>query len=119
MESDMAKGPLSPEAMRILKKQRKRFLKRFGREPGPSDPVFWDDDVPGDTPAAIDPEKHRNQVLEAMEAAGTPPDVAYAYAKTGYLIVAGKEANFTPEARAEWKAAILVDRRQEEAGKLS
>jgi hypothetical protein len=109
----MRKVKLPPEAMRILKKQRKRFIKRFGREPGPNDPIFWDEDVPGDTPAAIDPEKHRNQVLEAMEAAGAPPDVAYAYAKTGYLIVAGKEGNFTPEARADWNAAIDEYRRLE------
>src|SRR6516164_7078568 len=31
-----------PDVEKILRQQRKRFAKKFGREPAPSDPIFFD-----------------------------------------------------------------------------
>jgi hypothetical protein len=39
---------LSPQIMEALKTQRKAFRKKFGRDPGPGDPMFFDPDE--DTP---------------------------------------------------------------------
>lgn len=103
----------------ILRQQRRAFRRKFGREPGPTDPVFFDPDAPGDTPQELDPNKMRADVLEAMAKAGTPPEIAYAFAKTGYFVVDGLQDRFTPEALAEWNAAIAEYRRLEADGKLS
>ena len=41
---------MDPELARAMKNQLRAFKKKFGREPGPNDPVFFDPDV--DTPQA-------------------------------------------------------------------
>ena len=109
--------PPSPD--RILRNQRKAFVKRFGREPGPDDPVFFDPDALGDVPQPISSEAMRNDVLKAMIAAGIAPAIGYAHAKTGYLVVKGFEDRFTPEALAEWQAAIEEYRQLEAKGHTS
>jgi hypothetical protein len=37
--------PLSDEMMKILEQQREKFRQKFGRDPGPEDPVFFDPSV--------------------------------------------------------------------------
>ena len=58
----------------------------------------------------------RNDVLKAMTAAGIAPEIGYAHAKIGYLVVEGFEDRFTPQALAEWHAAIEEYRRLEAKG---
>jgi hypothetical protein len=48
----------------------------------------------------------RAETFEAMNKAGVPPQIAYAYAKTGLLLMEEHQGNYPPEAVAEWKAAI-------------
>jgi hypothetical protein len=55
---------LGPEAMDVLKGQREAFEEKFGRPPGPEDPLFFDPTA--DTPQPIPPEKIA--ALEAMMA---------------------------------------------------
>ena len=38
---------------REMRKMRKAFIKKFGREQGPDDPVFWEADAPGPTPVPL------------------------------------------------------------------
>jgi hypothetical protein len=45
--------PMTPRVHDALVEQRKAFVKKFGREPGPDDPVFFDPDK--DVPTPIDP----------------------------------------------------------------
>ena len=42
---------MDPELTRAMKNQLRAFKKKFGREPGPNDPVFFDPDA--DTPQPI------------------------------------------------------------------
>jgi len=68
----------------FLKAQQQRFREKFGREPGPSDPVFFDPDAPNPVPmSAVKVQAE----LEAMRKAGTPPQIAYAYKRTGGLLL--------------------------------
>lgn len=55
---------LGPEAMDVLEGQREAFEQKFGRPPGPEDPLFFDPTA--DTPQPIPPEKIA--ALEAMMA---------------------------------------------------
>jgi hypothetical protein len=92
------------EALRALAEQRQAFVDKFGREPGPDDPLFFDPDP--STPQPIGEERLRRETLEAMRAAGIPPHLVYAYEKTGLMVNEHGYKNMTPEDRAEYEAAV-------------
>lgn len=88
---------------KILKKQLRAFRKKFGRDPGPNDPVFFDPNA--DTPQRIS----RADIDEGMRmfAEGLPPHIAYAYLKTDGLLPFEDNLHlFSEEDLAEWKAAV-------------
>ena len=62
---------MDPELARAMKNQVRAFKKKFGREPGPKDPVFFDPDA--DTPQPIPIAKLRATVIEAAKKAGLDP----------------------------------------------
>ena len=62
---------IDPEIMAELEEQLKAFKEKFGREPGPNDPVFFDPDA--DAPQPISIEKLRAVVIEAARKAGLDP----------------------------------------------
>jgi hypothetical protein len=87
-----------------MRKQREAFIEKFGREPGPDDPVIFDPDY--DTPVPLSEEKLRAHTLEAMRAAGIPLHLIFAYAKTGFMVNEQGYKRMRPEDRAEYEAAI-------------
>jgi SEC-C motif len=90
--------PLSEEAVRILEEQREKFVKQFGREPGPEDPVFFD---------APPVEQIEFQMVEAMKAAGIDPAFIYAFEKTGGLPVTKENKHLiSGKDLAAWQSAI-------------
>ncbi len=93
---------MTPRVEEVMDRQLEAFRKKFGRDRGPGDPVFFDPDEDEPTPMR----NLQAQVLAAMEKANLPPEIAYAYAKTGRLLMEGQEQNYPPEAIAEWNAAI-------------
>jgi hypothetical protein len=55
--------PMTQEMADILQEQRQRFIDKYGREPGPNDPVFLD----------MPPVEHiEHQTVEAMKKVSTP-----------------------------------------------
>ena len=58
--------PLTPDAHEALLQQREAFIEKFGREPGPDDPVFFDPDA--DTPQPLDLERYEKDLADAMAA---------------------------------------------------
>ena len=93
-----------PDVEKILRQQRKRFAKKFGREPAPSDPIFFDSQA--NAPTSITEEQLRDATLKAMLAAGTPPQFVYVYQKTGLLVNETGYKNMSPEDRAEYDSAM-------------
>ena len=89
--------PIGPELAEILQRQREKFIARYGREPGPEDPIFFD--APSD-------DEYDAAVTTAMEQAGVAPAVIYAFRKTGRIITQ-ENAKFVPAAALEaWQHAI-------------
>jgi hypothetical protein len=86
------------------RKLREAFIEKFGREPGPDDPLIFDDDY--DTPVPLTEEKFRARALEAMRATGTPPHLVYAFEKTGFMVNEQAYKQMSPADRAEYDAAI-------------
>jgi hypothetical protein len=96
---------LDPESMDMMQQQLQAFREKFGREPGPDDPIFFDPDA--DTPQPFRLEKFLEESTEAMVAAGIRPEIIYAHRKTGGLIVTEKnQEKLSAEDIAEWEAAI-------------
>ena len=108
---------MSPDLMKALEAQRRRFKEKFGREPGPGDPVFFDEDA--DTPHPMDEAKLDELMLGAMLEAGTRPELIYAYRKTGRILTKDTYRRLPRDEREEWDAAIdeFFRLQDEESGK--
>jgi hypothetical protein len=98
------KMKMTPEIKGVLRDQRKAFIKKFGREPGPDDPLFFDPEA--SEPSPLNQKLLEDATLKAMLAAGTPPHFVYAYQKTGFIVTEAGYKSMSPEDRAEYDAAI-------------
>ena len=90
--------PMSDEMTDIFEQQRQKFVDKYGREPGPNDPVFFD----------LPPlEQIEFQTVQAMQKAGIDPAIIYAYEKTGGLLVTEQNKHLISDRDlAQWQAAI-------------
>jgi hypothetical protein len=71
--------PMTPRVYEALLEQRKAFVEKFGREPGPTDPVFFDPDKDVLTP--IDPARFDADLEKAIRDSGIDPAKAEAIRK--------------------------------------
>jgi len=71
--------PMTPRVHAALLEQRKAFIEKFGREPGPGDPVFFDPDK--DVPTPIGPERMHADLEKALRDSGIDPEKAEAFRK--------------------------------------
>ena len=62
---------MSPQMRDALLEQRAAFRAKFGRDPGPSDPIFFDPDA--DTPVPMKAGRMEADLAEAMQRAGIDP----------------------------------------------
>ena len=96
---------MNEETSESLKKQKELFVKTFGREPGPTDPVFFDPDIT-DTPTALSEDKIKKNIRVALEASKAPQEVIYAFEKTGFLVTDFNKDQFSISEMEEWDHAL-------------
>ena len=106
---------LPPGTLHAMEMQRNEFRMKFGRDPGPDDPVFFDPD--SDTPTPIDPQRVTIEIIAAMEKAGIPPDKIYAFRKTGMLPTEENIHLWSAADLREWQGAIEEFERIQSKGK--
>jgi hypothetical protein len=70
---------MTPRVYEALLEQRKAFVEKFGRKPGPDDPVFFDPDK--DLPTPIDPDRFDADLEKAIRDSGIDPAKAEAIRK--------------------------------------
>ena len=75
---------LDDEGMDIIRDQLALFVKTFGREPQPGEPVFFDPDFDRPTPISI--EKDNREFRAFVRAAGVSEAYADVYEELGYLV---------------------------------
>src|SRR5262245_23795867 len=96
---------MTPEIHDAFLQQREAFRVKFGRDPGASDPVFFDPDAA--EPVPMSAVKVVAETIEAMRKAGTPPQIIYAYKKTrGLLLMESMRDHWPPDRVKEWDDAI-------------
>lgn len=98
---------LSAKTMDVLGKRLVAFRKRFGRDPEPGDPVFFDPEA--DMATEISPHKsHRiwGAIVQVAAEAGTDPAYIYAMQKTGRVLVKQNQHWLSKEERQAWHDAI-------------
>lgn len=89
--------PMSSEVSEILDRQKQKFIDKYGREPGPDDPVFFD----------MPPlEQIEHKMVQAMHEAGLDPAFIYAFEKTGLLVTEQNQQLMSDQDLAQWQAAI-------------
>jgi hypothetical protein len=89
--------PISPEVADILQAQRQKFIDKHGREPGPNDPVFFDQPYP---------EHVEHMMVEDMKTAGIDLAFIYAFVKMGRFVTDDNQQLLSDADLAEWDAAI-------------
>jgi hypothetical protein len=93
-----------PDTEKLMRKQRKLFIRKFGREPTESDPVFFDEKA--NAPEPMKEGEFDSMMVSAMRAAGTDPLLVYVYQKTGFILNEQGYKNLSREDRAEYEAAV-------------
>jgi hypothetical protein len=100
---------MSQEMIQMFEEQKQRFRAKFGRDPRPDDPVIWDEDA--DEPRPVSAEQIHQIILQAITAAGSPPEFVYAFQKTGRLVTESNMHMLTKAEYKEWCAAVDEYRR--------
>jgi hypothetical protein len=95
----------SREALEAL---RQDFRERFGRDPGPNDPVFFDPSAEEPRPFGDDGEALFIEMSEmAMRRAGIDPSVIYASRKTGLIVTELNQHLLSADDWEDWIEAIF------------
>jgi hypothetical protein len=87
-----------------MRAQEQVFREKFGREMGPGDPLFFDENA--DTPRPMSEESCIRMYVDAAKAADIPPRLIYAMRKTGLIMGEGNLHLFSEEQRRAWDAAV-------------
>jgi hypothetical protein len=100
-------APMHPEVRTAFEAQEKAFRKKFGRDMGPTDPIFFDPDA--DEPRPL-PEKtadaYWDSMIAAAEGAGVPPAQIHAIRKTERFVTSENVELIPDDALEEWEDAV-------------
>jgi hypothetical protein len=91
----------------MFQAQKERFREKFGRDPGPGDPVIFDLDPDADEPRPLDVDKAMAEMLAGLPD-DTPPyvrAVLETMAEVGYLITEENRHTFSAQEIAVWESA--------------
>src|SRR6266498_4370976 len=104
-DRDVRQREVSQETLEAL---RREFRERFGRDPGPDDPVFFDPSA--EEPRTLDEDGEALFIAMsemAMRTAGLDPAVIYASRKTGLIVTERNQHLLSEDDRADWIEAIF------------
>jgi hypothetical protein len=100
---------LPEPTVEALREQQRLFREKFGRDPVPEDPVFFDPDA--DEPRPLPAREIESGMVKAMHAAGLDPAFVYAFKVTGRVVTEQNLRNLTKEEILEWEEAVEEYRR--------
>jgi len=108
LEADAKKTiPIDHATAEAIAQQQQLFREKFGREPGPEDPLFFDPDsaVP-EFLSAESQEKTWRALVQAAGESGMDPALVYAMNKTGRIVTKENMRFLTDADIQEWNDAV-------------
>jgi hypothetical protein len=95
---------MDPRTADAIDGQLRSFREKFGRDPGPDDPLIFDPDA--DEPVPLSETAMMAQMRRAVTAAGLDPAIADAYDELGYLLTEMNRHLFSVEDIQAWESAV-------------
>jgi len=95
---------LNEDALEAIRELRRQFRNKAGREPGPDDPCAFNPDSA--EPQAAAEARIKSILGDIADAAGLPPDLAFAIRKTGLLVTQRNQDALDDDQRAAWGEAL-------------
>jgi hypothetical protein len=101
-------SPLNEYLREMLQRQAERFRTKFGRDPGPKDPIFFDPDANEPRPVDPDTATHgiTDELPQAGTEAGTDPALIEAWCELGYVVTEDTRHLFSAGDIAAWNEAV-------------
>lgn len=107
IEGDAKIVPLDSGTAEAIANQKQLFREKFGREPGPDDPIFFDPDASTpQSPSDDSQETTWKILLRAAAESGMPPAIVYAMNKTGRIVTEDNSQFLTDAELQEWNDAV-------------
>jgi len=107
IEGNTKTVPLDSVTAEAIAKQKQLFRDKFGREPRPDDPLFFDPDA--STPQFPNDDSQERTwkiLLQAAAESGMPPAIVYAMNKTGRIVTEDNSQFLTDAELQEWNDAV-------------
>ena len=101
--------PLTPEIEEGLRRVKGEFVRKFGREPEPEDPMLFDPDTSSPTP--LEAEKMLAIFHKIGIEIGIDPALLYAVRCTGLIVSEDNVHLHSEEELEEWVAAVEEGRK--------
>jgi hypothetical protein len=100
----MRKIPVAPKLRNILDQQRVAFVQKFGREPGPGDPILFDPNA--DQPTPFSEDQLNRSMTEGLLLMQVPHRFIYGFLKSGIFLTEANHQHVDPSAREDWNQAL-------------
>ena len=98
---------MNKRMVKAVKEQRREFVKKFGREPGPDDPLLFDPHQ--DTPQPLSGStiiEYEKKIVEEMTKAGMQPGFVHAFKVTGRVMSEDGYNSLDKDDQLEWMNAF-------------
>ncbi|MFI6098148.1 hypothetical protein ACIA8G_21520 [Lentzea sp. NPDC051213] len=90
-----------------LQHQLETFREKFGREPGPEDPIFFDPDAVDPTPLPADSlSRELDRLVATADEIGVPPALIKAFRALGYLVTEENRHLFSAAEIEAWRETV-------------
>ncbi len=101
-------SPQDKHLREAMERQAERFREKFGRDPGPEDPIFFDPDADEPRPFDLDTATHEmaEELRHAGIAAGIDPSLIEAWCELGYVVTEDTRHLFSASDIAVWNEAV-------------
>jgi hypothetical protein len=101
-------SPQDKHLREAMERQAERFREKFGRDPGPEDPIFFDPDA--DEPRPFDLDTATREMAEELRhagmEAGIDPSLIEAWCELGYVVTEDTRHLFSASDIAVWNEAV-------------